>query len=156
MALVSGGGGGGGGAGTEISYAQITAGVNVVSTTEATGTTIISSGAVVFDGSPVMVEFYTPGIVLPTATSVADNVIVSLFEGATQIGRLLIALLDNLGTGQNCRMPSIGRLRFTPSAASHTYTITAFTNSVTGTPSIQAGAGGTAAFEPAYLRFTKV
>jgi hypothetical protein len=79
---------------------------------------------------------------------------VSLFEGATQIGRLVV--VNSWIVTTQPRLPLNGFLRFTPSAASHTYTITAFANSTTGTPSIQAGAGGTGASVPAFVRFTKV
>lgn len=142
--------------GHEINYTQITSSVNVVSTTEATGTTIISPGAIVFDGTAVLVEFYAVAIDLPTATSTSNSVVVSLFEGATQIARICRVLLDDLTSGQNGRMPGHGVFRFTPTAASHTYTVTAFATSVTGTPSIEAGAGGTGANAPAFVRFTKV
>lgn len=142
--------------GFEIGYTQITSGVNVVSTTEATGTTIISPGAITFDGTAVLVEFYSPHVDLPTATSVSNQVTVSLFESATQIGRLGQVLLDDLASGQNHRASLYCQFRFTPTAAAHTYTVTAFTNSVTGTPSINAGAGGTGVFVPAFIRFTKV
>lgn len=139
--------------GYEFGYDQITAGVNVASTTEATGTTIISCAAHTFDGSPVMCEFYSPLVVLPAANP--GLITVSLFEAATQIGELA---WERVGTGAGVvTYASISAsLRFTPTAASHTYTITAFVNSTTGTPSIGAGAGGTATNVPCFCRFTKV
>jgi len=149
-------GGGGGGGGGELGYTQITSSVLVTSTTEASGTTIITCGAVTFDGAPVMVEFSAPAIELPTATNATNDVVVSLFEGATQIGRLCVCLLDDLASGQNYRVPACGRLRFTPTAASHTYKVTAFASSTTGSPSVDAGAGGTGVVVPAFCRFTKV
>jgi hypothetical protein len=45
-------------------------------------------------------------------------------------------------------------LRFTPTAASHTYTVTVFGSSAAG--AVGAGAGGTAAYVPAFIQFTKV
>jgi hypothetical protein len=137
--------------GFEINYTQITAGVNIVSTTEATGTTIISPGAITFDGSLVMVEFFC--YLLETGTTSASEVCVSLFEGATQIARL--AFVQTPAAVQ-LFVPVYGLLRFTPSAASHTYTVTAFTTNATGTPKVAAGAGGTATDSPAFVRFVKV
>lgn len=139
--------------GFELNYTAITAPVNVASTTEATGTTIISPGAITFDGTAVLVHFFTPLITTPTA-AVGNVVTVSLFESTTQIGRLCTvttsATADQNPTGAS------GFLRFTPTAAAHTYTITAFASSTTGTPAIGAGAGSTGAYVAAFVRFTKV
>jgi len=137
--------------GYEIGYAQITSSVNVVSTTEATGTTIISPGAITFDGAAVMVEFFAPAVVTPSVAGAPVEV--CLFESSTQITRLCVAYSS---AAANANLPMVGRYRFTPSAASHTYTVTAFVTSTTGTPAIQAGAGGTGALPPAFVRFTKV
>jgi hypothetical protein len=138
--------------GQEIGYVQITASVNIVSTTEATGTTIITCAAHIFDGGPVLVEFFSGGI---TAPSPANSFLsVSLFEGGTQITELLSLRAAPL-TGSSF-VPCIGKYRFTPTAGSHTYTITAYTSSTTGTPAVSSGAGGTATPNPTYVRFTKV
>lgn len=138
--------------GYEWSYTQITAAVNVVSTTEASGTTIISPGAFTPDGAAVLVTFYAP--YLTNNSTATGFTVVSLFEGATQIARLLTwganagSLADNV--------PVFTQYRFTPTNAAHTYTITAFSSSTTGTPAVGAGAGGTGAYAPAFIRFTKV
>lgn len=138
--------------GYEIGYAQITANVNIVSTTEATGTTIISPGALTFDGAPVLVEFY--GIIVTDSNAVGDFVEVSLFEGATQISRL--AILKVLVAGVTMVQTVKGSLRFTPTAGSHTYTVTGVAASTTGTPAVAAGSGGASGNAPAYIRFAKV
>lgn len=142
--------------GFEIGYTQITANANVTDTAEATATALISPGALTFDGAPVICEFFSPFVETPNAVSVTDFVVISLFEGATQIGRLAIVQLVNLTTGQGLQAPVCGRLRFTPTAGAHTYKVTAFCNVATGTPFIGAGAGGTGAAVAAYVRFTKV
>src|SRR2546430_5021489 len=91
MPIIGGGSGGSGGGasapGFEISYTQITAAVTIVSTIEATGTTIVSSGAVTFDGTSVYAELFCH--LQADANAAGDNLIVSLFEGATQITELL-------------------------------------------------------------------
>lgn len=134
--------------GTELGYDQITANVSVVSTTEATGTTIITCGAHTFDGTPVIAHFFASAVSSPTNPSTFT--VVSLFEGATQIGRLCTVLT---GATPATQAPGVGFLRFTPTAASHTYTVTAFASA--GTGGVTAGAGGTGTAVPAFIRFTK-
>jgi hypothetical protein len=134
--------------GYEFGYDQIVNNVTVSATTEASGTTVITCAAHAFDGAPVIAEFFAPLI----TTGTADQVTVSLFEGATQIGRLCNVTSGN-ATIEG--FPGVGKIRFTPSAASHTYTVTAIrAGSNSGT--ITAGAGGTATYAPAFIRFTKV
>lgn len=139
--------------GHEIGYTQITSAVNIVSLTEASGTTILSPGALTFDGSPVLMQFWCVGIDTPS-NAVNATVVVCLFEGSTQITRLIQAF--TIATGIPRVWPAGTLYRFTPSAGSHTYTITAFASSTTGTPAVRAGAGGTGGLPPAFVRFIKV
>ncbi len=144
MPIISGGKASGGGSsspGFEVGYDQITAPVTVSSVTEATGTTVITCGAHTFDGSPVVATFFC-GQAQP-----GDAITVSLFEAATQITRLAV-----IAGGANISLT--GSYRFTPTAGSHTYTVTAFRASSNGT--LQAGAGGTGATAPCFIRFVKV
>jgi len=136
--------------GAEIGYDQITAAVTVASTTEASGTTVIACAAHVFDGAAVIAEFFAQNV-LPAAAANA-LIVVGLFEGATQIGRFGLVQSPNIASG--IQVPFYGRYRFTPSAGSHTYTVTAWQSGGNGT--IQAGAGGAGANSPAFARFTKV
>ena len=137
--------------GYEISYTQVTASVNVVSTTESSGTTIFSPGALTFDGTLVIVEL--GGHLFTPSGAAGDQLVVSLFEGATQITRLAVA---QTVAASNLIVPMSNRYRFTPSAGSHTYTITAFANVTTGTPRVLAGNGSTGGNPPAFVRFVKV
>ena len=141
----------GGGPGSEIGYDQVTSNVSVTSTTESAGTTVISCAAHTFDGGPVMAEFFCPQASRSSAN--ASNVAVCLFEGTTEIAQMCRENSDATGGGGGA-CPLIGRYRFTPSAGSHTYTVTAFEGG--GTATLRAGAGGTAALAPMYIRFTKV
>lgn len=133
--------------GAEIGYDQITSNVNIGSSTEASGTTIITCAAHTFDGSPVWAEFSASNVY----GGGANNILVCLFEGATEIGKLC-----QVRTEGAVSMLAYGRLRFTPTAGSHTYTVTAFATSLTGPPNIGAGAGGTGAYVPASIVFKKV
>jgi hypothetical protein len=135
-------GGGGGTQGTEIGYDQITSNVSVASSSESSGTTVISCAAHSFDGSPVLAEFFAPYVAPVT------QILISLFEGSTQLARWGQFNIGNIG------FPALLAMRFTPSAASHTYTVTAW--QVGGTGTIGAGAGGTSVYPPAFIRFTKV
>lgn len=152
MPYITGSGGAASSAGKEINYTQITAGVSIVSTTEATPTTLISPGAITFDGQPVLLTVYIPAVVLSTAAS--STFTVTLFESSTQIGRL--GSFEEAAAATQTIFPSAMLFRFTPTAASHTYTIGAFVNVTTGTPQIICGAGGTGTNVPAFARFTKV
>jgi hypothetical protein len=146
LPIISGGSGSGSGAGRELGYDQITA---IASTTEATGTTIIACAAHSFDGAAVVCEFSG----LLSTSSVATNHTICLFEGGTEIGRLGATVLAVAAVDF---FPLRLSFRFTPTAASHTYTVTAFTNNSTGTQAaIQCGALGTASGPPTYVRFTK-
>lgn len=135
-------------AGYEIGYDQITANVPISATVESAGNTVIACAAHTFDGGAVLAHFYSPEI----APGTGGQVIVSLFEAATQIAELVEVIA---GTGlANAGETASGFIRFTPSAASHTYTVTAFRITANGT--VVAGAGGTATPAPAFMRFTKV
>ncbi len=136
--------------GYEIGYDQITSPVSITATAEASGNTVISCAAHTFDGAPVMAEFFSPAI--DAGAGAGAFVVVCLFESTTEIGRL--AVVQGPAAGNGTTAPGIGKLRFTPSAGSHTYTVKAFR--ITANGSIEAGAGGTATDVPAYMRFTKV
>lgn len=138
--------------GFEFGYDQITAPVTVVSTTESAGTTIITCAAHVFDGGPVMAIFNAPYIAVGATAN--EGIVPCLFEGATQLGRFS-SNANPVGTA-GINDPAAVQFRFTPTAASHTYTVTAFGSVTTGAPSIGAGAGGTAAYMPCFIRFVKV
>lgn len=139
--------------GYEIGYAQLTTSTNIASTTEASGTSLFAPGALTFDGGAVMVEVWAIACTVDTGAT-QDFVIASIFESTTQIAR--IAWIQTLVTGFTSSEVFTGKYRFTPSVGSHTYTITAFASSTTGTPKLVAGSGGTAGYPPAFVRFTKV
>jgi hypothetical protein len=145
--------GSGGTAGVELNYTQITSSVTVTSTTEATGTSVFAPAAVVFDGQPVLVTMWFPEVSLSPAAQ-ADAVFLNLFEGATQIGRLGLwkasAAADTRWGGATILF------RFSPSAASHTYTVTAFKTAAGDAAGFNCGAGGTGTEVPAFFRITKV
>ena len=136
--------------GQEIASATLTTPTNITDTSEATATAIISSGSVTFDGSPVWAEVYIDAVNTPSVVS--SFVVVSLFEGATQITRLATIATP---AAVSMQVPVFAKYKFTPSAGAHTYKMTAFASTTTGTPQIIAGGGGTATAAPAVLRFVR-
>lgn len=137
--------------GTELGYDQITGTVSVTATSAATATSIIAGTAHSFDGSPVLLEFYAPGVSSPSVAG--DSTWVLLFEGSTQIAQ--IAQVQTPSAASMGVTVKAG-IRFTPSAGSHTYSIKAWATVTTGTPRVFAGSGSGGAAAPAYMRFTKV
>lgn len=133
--------------GYEVARAQITSNANVTDTLESTATALITVTAT-FPGVPVYAEFYAEGV--STGTASTPFVVITLFEGSTEITRLGAVQSPSSAV---TTAPMCARYKFTPSAASHTYKVCGFVNSATGTPAIIAGAGGTATPAPAYLRF---
>lgn len=137
--------------GREIGYDQITSNVTVASTTEASGTTVISCAAHTFDGAPVMARFVCGEAQVGGAASA--TMVVCLFEGGTEIGQMTVFYVSNNTPTMIQNMA--GEIRFTPSAGAHTYTVTAY--KTTGTTAIvYAGAAGVSTLVPAFIRFTKV
>lgn len=137
--------------GYEFDYAQITTGVNVTATVEASADTIVTGAAVSYDGSTVIiVEFFTPQA-RPRNATAAGNLLVWLFDGSTSLGR--IGFLQNVSTGTDIH-PMFCTRRLTPSAGSHTYSIRATVDAITG--NVGAGAGGAGNVMPAYIRQIKV
>lgn len=141
---------GGSGAGTEIGNDFITGSSPIVitSTTVAAGTTIVSCAAHTFDGAPVMAHFYV-GLYVAFSLASNEEIDFNLFEGSTQIGTVFNA--HSTGGAFTGPQGSIaGFMRFTPSAGSHTYTVTAVKSVGTGTAEIFFSG------LDSWIRFTKI
>lgn len=141
--------------GYELDYVAITSNVTVAGTAEGTSTTIITGTSRAYPAEPIMIEFFTPRVDLAAVD--AETVVILLYDGASVLGRMALAKAADqsggslTGTGFN---PASGRVRLTPSAATHQYIIKAYSTS--GTSTINAGAGGSGTNFPAFLRVTKV
>lgn len=138
-------------AGYQLDYKQITSAVSIASTSESAGTTVITADATTFDGAAVYAEFFCPYTI--NSTTAGTTITIALFESTTELCRL--AQVKNDSNGSQQLIPVMARYRFTPTAGSHTYKVTASATSTAGTPQIGAGAGGTTAAAPAYLAFFK-
>lgn len=134
--------------GTELAYAEVTSQVSTTQTSEASATEIVSAGAVTFDGTAVMIEFYVPYTdVQNTANAFA---VFCLFDSTTSQGRMGIVRQP---TTAELYVPVLLRRKVTPSAGSHTYSIRFITSS--GTSTVEPGAGGSGNLMPGYIRITK-
>lgn len=141
----------GGGGATELDYTEITSSVSITATTEGAADTVVSAGAIVFDGSTrICIEFYSP-LIQPGATA-SSQIAVLLYDGSSSIGFILVAMKDGTSTAQRGTTGCLVRRFLTPSAASHTYSIRAFRVVSNGT--VVAGAGGSGDNMPAYIRIT--
>lgn len=134
----------------EFDYTEYTGGnVSITATTEGTANTVVTGGAVTYDGSTaILVEFYAP-VVTTQATSGA-HVHVYLYDNGSSIGELAQFTTP---AGAAMRGPIHVVRRLTPSNAAHTYSIRAATSA--GTATITGGAGGSAAYMPAFIRQVK-
>lgn len=139
--------------GFEIGYDQITSNVNVVSTSSAAPTALITCAAHTFDGGAVIVEAYSPRIGLDM-NNANDIMAFQLTEGGTSLG--VLGVIKSPQTANQQLLFYYARWRFTPTAASHTYVLAAHVTSTAGAPFFGAGAAGSLTDVPAFVRFTKV
>ena len=126
-------------ASSQLGYGERTSDTTFTATSSATATDLgISTGAVTYDGSAVVLQFFAPAVERGT-----NSVRFALYDGSTEvIGRL--CQTDAAGA-----QSISGFYRFTPSAASHTYQIRGWVDA--GTGSVFAGT----ARPPAFIRVTR-
>lgn len=136
-------------------FKAATASVNIVGTSEASPTTLITGNGATFDGQPVLVTFYAPAIVT-SAGAASDQVQISVWEGVSQLARMAVSRSVTAVAGNQVVQAFVGHYIFTPTAAAHTYFITGNANDTTGTPQMFCGAGGATTPANAWLRITKV
>lgn len=129
--------------GKEIGYAQITAD-QTISDTTSPGDPVVSLGAITFDGTPVMIEFFC---VVDTGATDNSEVFFELFDDTTNLIRIANVMTR---VAESQRFTVFAKYRLTPTAASHTYNIKAVRVASNGT--IKA----TPAFPPCFLRAVRV
>ncbi len=136
--------------GTELDYVQKTSATTINAASEATADTIVTGASVAYDGSTIIeIHFYAVGFNTPSTAGA--NLVVCLYDGSSSIG-----FIGQYSTVANAAqiMPVDCFARITPSAASHTYGIRAY-STVSGA-SVYGGAGGNGAYRPAYMQIKKV
>ena len=136
--------------GHEFDYAEKTSDTNITATTEGTADTIVTANAVTYDGSTAIYVEACGAMQGPAISS--PGMQVYLYDGASSIG--IIASFAGPGvlsaTITAIKIPFSTRVRLTPSAASHTYSLRAITSS--GTALAKAGTGGAGTLPPFYIR----
>ena len=134
----------------ELGYSQITSDTEITSTTAGSGDTVISALTVVCDGSPIVVEFFSPQA-RPNWTTSNSEMSISLYEDGSEETRQWGRFFTG-ATGFDNKPAQLTR-RLTPSAGIHTYSVKAYVS--TGSGSIGGGSGGTSS-APAFLRVSKI
>jgi hypothetical protein len=139
-----------GGPAGELAYTERTGDVSVTGTSAATATVVVTAPALTFDGATAIVcEFSAAAVRTPA--SAGRTVTIALFDGASI--RCNLAIADAAAAAAAIIMPVSGRLRFTPTSGSHTFSVRAWVDAGSGT--IRAGDGGSGADSPAALRITR-
>lgn len=133
--------------GYELAYDQFTSAVSITATTEGTADIVKTATSVTFDGSPVIIEFFSPGVIPNTGFNL--SIIIRDDTAGTIVGRI-----SSSSSGSSLAVPVLARRRLTPAAGARVYSVRAFT--VGGTGSVGAGAGGSGADVPGFIRITKV
>ena len=138
----------------ELGYSQIISSVTVNNGTAGTGVEVIAPFAVVCDGSPILVEFFSPEVRPWAAANYEINI--SLFEDGVEKIRSWGRNYNSTSSFDNKPMQLQARL--TPSAGSHTYSVKSYvTNTSPSTNTGFIGAGtGTTGSAPAFLRVSKI
>jgi hypothetical protein len=134
----------------DLAYVEYTANVSITATTEGTAQQIVTAPAITYAATPIMVEFYSPGI-SPDAGIVGRTLILVLEDGTTPLGQ--IAAVSTPGTGAGIYPTYVVR-KLTPTAASHTYNVRGYVSAGTGT--VRAGTGGAGNYIQGFIRVTGI
>lgn len=137
----------------ELGYSAITTPGTVTSITAGTGTEIIAPLTVACDGSPIMVEFYSPAVQAPVSGTVGGTVNISLFQDGSENIRFWGQQNAEAFSGQ--QNPVHLQARLTPTAGTHSFGVKGYLNT-TGTAVVSAGNGSSTGTAPAFLRVSKV
>jgi hypothetical protein len=137
--------------GRQLDYVQFTADVSVTATTEATANTVVTSSTLVYNGLPIMVEFYAP-----------------YQKHSNALGRMTLVLYDQAGSAAAASIgflsvtdwttaafrfgPVLAHRRLVPTPDQHIYSVRAFVGANTGT--VAAGTGVATAYMPGFLRIS--
>lgn len=125
---------------TPIAWVEGTASVPITATTLATSQQVLTSGAITYDGTPIIIEYSAP-----LAQPPAGALQVMLYDGATEMGYFTYVSSTVTGFG----FPVSLRRRLTPAAGSHTYLVRAWVSA--GSGALVAGTGLAGAHSPMIL-----
>lgn len=128
-------------------YTEFTSGVSVTATTEGTANTVVTAGAVTFDGNTKVEITFCAFSARPRNDATAGSLSVYLYDGSSSIGKM--ATFNEPVAGADNKPTNLIR-RLTPSSGSHTYSIRASVSG--GTGDIGAGAGGNGNNMPGFIK----
>lgn len=132
--------------GTELTYNEFTSPVSITATTEGTANTVVTATAHTYDGATVaLIEFFAPAVLIGT-----NRIDFALYLDGASIGLLSDSVNTSNPPWSHARLAR----RVTPASGSRTYSVRAFVNG--GTGSVRAGAGGSGAVVPGFIRVTQV
>lgn len=134
--------------GEELAYNQITTTVNITATTPASAQTIVAGTPRSYDGSPILIQFNAPSILIPAG---AVNVF-TLWDGATDLGYLGSIQAP---TGSLIYDTTSAFRRVIPTVGTHAYSIAAWMSGA-GTGQYQAGPGAPSGYGPVFIRVTRI
>lgn len=133
--------------GYTLAYVEFTTNVTANNVAEAAATSVVSAGAVTFDGTAVDIEFFAPAFAPGGSLTGGIN----LWDGTTDLGRWFDAVTVQLTT--NVPGGPLKR-RLTPSAGAHTYSARVWTTTVSNF-NVLADVGGAGTKMPGYIKITK-
>ena len=133
------------GAGSILDYEEIAASVPVTSNSEAAPNNVIAVPARTYDGSTAVWIEFRASEVTPAAVAGAW-VILTLWDAAVDLGRLAMIRTP---AASNMDWAGVVRVKLTPSAGSHTYSVKAW--QIGGNGVVSAASGGAGAVFPASL-----
>ena len=136
----------------ELGYGQATSNTTINNATVGTGTEVIAPVTVVCDGSPILVEFFSPQV--RPSTTANDEINISLFEDSSE--KIRSWGRNYNGGGGFINKPTYLSVRLTPSAGSHTYGVKAYVTNAARTGSVGGGTGTSTTSAPCYLRVSKI
>lgn len=141
--------------GYEFDYVEKTSNTNITATTEASANTVLTANSVTYDGSTIIeIEWFSPNIQTPSVS--AGSILICLFDAVGGGAAAVIGTLANYVGKAAVEIygPGIGKVRITPTAAAHVYSIRAYVTANTGI--VSGGSPGAGTFYPTFLRQRKV
>ena len=126
----------------DIAYVEFTADVSVTGTAFVD---VVSSGVITYAATPIMIEFYARAV----GAGGSGGLTLNLRDSTTDLGRFFGLSTNGIADGVY-----VAR-KLTPSAASHTYVISA-QNLISQTSTVYAGAGGAGNYMPGFIRIRGV
>lgn len=135
----------------ELQYTEITSPVSVSSTSEASPTACITGAALVVAAVPTLIEVMVPLF----ASSTSGVGFLTIWEDSTEKGRITSATSEFYNTGGSNYCMGLFGFRYTPTAGSKVYKLQGHV-SAGAASTLTAGAGGTNAYVPAYLRILQL